>query len=57
LAGGWQQPSFGQHPVAAGVHVWSPHVGCLAAQTWPKQLLEQQSLFCWQASPVAAQPS
>jgi hypothetical protein len=29
----------------------------LAAQTWPKQLPVQQSLFCWQASPVSAHPN
>jgi hypothetical protein len=45
LAGGWQQPSFGQHPVAAGLHAVPLQVSTLAAQTWLKQFPVQQSLF------------
>ena len=50
LAGGWQQPSPAQHPVAVEEQVcddpFTWHVAGLAAQTWPKQLPEQHWLLC-----------
>jgi hypothetical protein len=57
LAGGWQQPSPAQQPVAAGLQACPPQVSTLAAQRWPKQLPMQQSLFWVQALPFSAQPS
>ena len=57
LAGGWQQAgALAQHPVAPAGQFCPLQVVGFAAQRWAKQLLEQQSLFCWQALPFAVQP-
>lgn len=40
-------------PKAGGEQGAEPHCFARAAQTWLKQLPEQQSLACWQGWPLA----